>query len=204
MGTGGAIDATNAHPAMRSQVNWAVLGLVIQRPSYGYELVQRFERLYGEAIELSSPSQIYTALDALVDREMIETVPLEELEGGGGRQPKPHYRATTDGASGYEQWLICQSQRERSRSRMFAQQLSALAPQAALRVLERWQGTLLEQASTPAPRAGESTGADGDSANGLGERLVAEEDRLGIGARLEWIEYARSELLARTQRRPGA
>ena len=50
---------------MRSPINWALLGLVIQRPSYGYELVQRFERTYEDALELSSPSQVYTALDAL-------------------------------------------------------------------------------------------------------------------------------------------
>jgi hypothetical protein len=29
---------------MRSPINWGLLGLLIQRPSYGYELVQRFER----------------------------------------------------------------------------------------------------------------------------------------------------------------
>jgi DNA-binding PadR family transcriptional regulator len=29
---------------MRSLVNWALLGLVIERPSYAYELARRFER----------------------------------------------------------------------------------------------------------------------------------------------------------------
>lgn len=40
---------------MRSPLNWALLGLVIQRPSYGYELVQRFERIYEDALEPPAP-----------------------------------------------------------------------------------------------------------------------------------------------------
>ena len=64
---------------MRSPLNWALLGLVIQRPSYGYELVQRFERTYEDALELSSPSQVYTALDALRRRSLIEELPAEEV-----------------------------------------------------------------------------------------------------------------------------
>ncbi len=59
---------------MRSLVSWSLLGLVIERPSYGYELVQRFERTYGDVLELSSPSQIYTALDALQRRSLIEVL----------------------------------------------------------------------------------------------------------------------------------
>jgi len=31
---------------MHSQVNWSLLGLVIKRPSYAYELAKRFERTY--------------------------------------------------------------------------------------------------------------------------------------------------------------
>lgn len=192
-----------AHLAMRSPINWALLGLVIQRPSYGYELVQRFERTYGEAIELSSPSQIYTALDSLARRELIETMhPDGEHDFGGGRQPKPHYRATATGAREYEQWLVCQLQQERQRSRMFAQQLAALAPSAGMSVLERCERGLLAQARAPAPAAEDADGAD--RRLGLSARLVAEEDRLGIGARLEWIEYARQELRALTRRRPDA
>ncbi len=194
MRTGGTASAASVHPAMRSPVNWALLGLVIQRQSYGYELVQRFQRVYGEAIDLSSPSQIYTALDALIDRELIETVPFDELEAGGGRQPKPHYRATPEGARQYECWLVSQAAQERRRSRMFARQLAALSPRAALRVLDRCERELLRLASAPTGRAGDRS-AD-DERTGLDTRLIAEEDRLGAGARLTWIEYARRELRA--------
>src|SRR5258708_7307432 len=87
---------TERATAMRSPVNWSLLGLVIQRASYGYELVQRFERAYGEALELSSPSQIYTALDILARHRLIELLPPSE-SAEHSRQPKPHYRATAAG-----------------------------------------------------------------------------------------------------------
>lgn len=180
---------------MRSPVNWALLGLVIQRPSYGYELVQRFERTFGDALELSSPSQVYTALDTLARRSLIEAMPLEELGDKAGRQPKPHYRATAQGARGYEQWLLCQMRQERRRSRMLAQQLAMLAPSAALRVLGRCEQTFLKEASATT-HGGRRDRAEAGEQEGLTARLIAEQERLAIGARLGWIDYARRELNA--------
>lgn len=194
---------------MRSPINWALLGLVIQRPSYGYELVQRFERTYGDALELSSASQIYTALDTLARRSLIESVPSEEQHG---RQPKPHYRATDEGTRSYEQWLVHQLRQERRRSRMFAQQLAMLPPEAALRVLDRCEQACLAQASAVAAPAAANGGpvrtgsrqAPGGRASGLTARLIAEEGRLVFDAKLAWIDYARRELrliLERSQQR---
>src|ERR1700684_2177233 len=93
-------DAGNG--AMRSPVNWAVLGLMIERPSYGYEILQRFERNYGELLKLSSPSQIYTALDSLMDRGMIEATS-EPSPDAAVRQPRLHYRATEEGVRRYQE-----------------------------------------------------------------------------------------------------
>src|ERR1022692_333686 len=87
---------------MQSPVNWALLGLVIERPSYAYELAQRFERTYQAALTLSSISHVYTALAALRSRSLIEELPGTRA----GRQPKPHYRATAKGLQDYGQWLI--------------------------------------------------------------------------------------------------
>lgn len=181
--------------AMRSPLNWALLGLVIQRPSYGYELVQRFERTYGDALELSSPSQIYTALDALTRRSLIEEFAEEVEEPRVLRQPKLHYRATVEGVRGYQDWLIAQAQDERRRSHLFAQQLAALAPRDALAVIERYEQACLTQARR-APLARDER----QSGGGLVDRLIYEEGRLAVGARLAWIDYARRELTALTSR----
>lgn len=181
---------------MRSPVNWALLGLVIQRPSYGYELVQRFERTYGAALELSSPSQIYTALDTLARRSLIEEVPAPPHDSGSGvvRQPKPHYQATANGVRGYEEWLIGELGEDRRRSQLFALELGMLAPDAALRVIERYEKACLKEASSMPMTLVSEALAEGSG--GLVGRLLREEDRLAVEARLAWIEYARREFKA--------
>jgi DNA-binding PadR family transcriptional regulator len=176
---------------MRSPVSWALLGLVIERPSYGYELVQRFERTYSDALELSSASQIYTALDTLARRSLIKKLPADDEAPDVLRQPKPHYRATAAGVRGYQDWLIAQVHDERRRSRLFARQLAVLAPRAALAVIERYEQACLEEAQKTPIGSADRTSVDG--ASGLASRLVCEEDRLAVGARLSWIEYARRE-----------
>jgi DNA-binding PadR family transcriptional regulator len=190
--------------ALRSPVSWALLGLVIQRPSYGYELVQRFERTYGNVLELSSPSQIYTALDALERRELIEKLPLGEAPEIS-RQPKPHYRPTPLGVESHADWLIEQAHDERRRSHLFALQLAVLGPQGALAILERYEQACLLDASeaTSAPHnrsgdreAGAPSANEGGQVGELAARLLREEQRLSLQARLAWIGYARRELSA--------
>jgi DNA-binding PadR family transcriptional regulator len=174
--------------AMRSPVNWSLLGLVIQRPSYGYELVQRFERTYGDSLELSSPSQIYTALDSLARRGWVEEIAAEEA-GGVVRQPKPHYRATEDGRRRYQEWLIAQAHEERRRSRVFARQLAMLPAADALTVIDRYEHACLAEASNTGVHAGEEQAHDGSA--GLLERLELEDERLTLEAKLAWVQYAR-------------
>jgi DNA-binding PadR family transcriptional regulator len=176
---------------MRSPINWALLGLLIQRPSYGYELVQRFERTYADTLELSSRSQIYTALDSLARRALIEHARSARMEDPV-RQPKLHYRATQAGVCAYERWLVGQVSDDERRSRLIAQHFAALAPEHALGVLERCAQACLDAAGRLAAddeHRSEHPGA-------LAERLAGEEERLRVGAILSWIEYARSELLA--------
>jgi DNA-binding PadR family transcriptional regulator len=179
--------------AMRSPVNWAVLGLTIERPSYGYEILQRFERNYGELLRLSSPSQIYTALDSLVDRELIEAT-IEPPTGAASRQPRLNYRATEEGIRRYQEHLIGQAEEGRRRASLFARELAALAPDAALAVLDQYEQSCLAQASATRPADG-TPGASEASAS-LADRLAAEEERLAMEAKLPWIEYARRELRA--------
>src|ERR1700730_4770092 len=100
---------------IRSHVRWAVLGLVIQRPSYGYELAHRFDDAYGDALKLSGSSYIYTALDALQRRSMIEDIPATRAT----RQPRPRYRATDFGVLSYKERLVAEIHEDRRRSRLF-------------------------------------------------------------------------------------
>jgi DNA-binding PadR family transcriptional regulator len=195
---------------MQSAVNWALLGLVIERSSYAYELAQRFERAYSGALSLSSTSHAYTALGALRSRGMIEEIPGTR----GGRQPKPRYRATAEGLEAYREWLVGQAHEDRRRQRLLVLQIAALgrSPEAALETVERYELAYLEEARRipvasdldPAgvkDAAAAANDPDADIDLGLTARLLAEENRLAVGAKLEWIAYARRELSALAQAR---
>jgi DNA-binding PadR family transcriptional regulator len=173
---------------MRSPVNWAVLGLLIERSTYAYDLAQRFERRYGDALQLSNIGHVYTALGALEGRRLIE-----EIAGSReGRQPKPHYRATAAGAQAYRSWLAEQAREEARRRRVFVLALGALAadPDAVIDVLGQCEREWLREGmATSIPRAGARAE--------LLASLIEEEERLAVGAKLEWLQYARERLEAR-------
>jgi DNA-binding PadR family transcriptional regulator len=178
---------------MRSPVNWALLGLVIERPTYAYDLAQRFERRYGTVLMLSNIGHVYTALGALESRALVEEVPGTRE----GRQPRPRYRATDMGVSEYGRWLVTQAGEDRRRSQLFVLALAALAarPEQLLEVISGYeQAWLAEGARTPIERAKEGEDDSPDVLAALLRRLIDEESRLAVGSKLAWIEYARQEL----------
>jgi DNA-binding PadR family transcriptional regulator len=173
-----------------SMVQWALLGLLIERPSYGYELARRFERTYGGMLRLSGASYIYTALDGLRRRELIE----EAKSLSGQRLPRVHYRATDAGVRAYRERLLAQMRENDRRSRLLARQLAVLArePEVALELLERYERECLEEAER-APATG-APDLPRNHPTELAGRLAAEERRLALDATLAWVEYARREL----------
>jgi DNA-binding PadR family transcriptional regulator len=177
---------------MQSQVNWALLGLLIERPSYAYELARRFERTYEGVLTLSSVSHAYTALATLRERALIEELPGTRV----GRQPKPHYRATERGYEDYGQWLVGQVDEGLRRQRLFVLALARFVrdPHAALAILDRYEQACLAAARGAPVKPREEACAG--SAPELAARLAAEESRLALGAKLAWVEYVRRELNA--------
>ncbi|HEX4436655.1 MAG TPA: PadR family transcriptional regulator [Solirubrobacteraceae bacterium] len=177
---------------MHSSINWALLGLVIERPSYAYELAQRFERTYKDALTLSSASHAYAALGTLKERGLVEELPGTK----GSRQPKPHYRATAMGLEEYHRWLIGQVAEERRRQRVFQLQLTALTrdPAQAMKILEDYERACLDETCTTLIAGSEEVPPD--DGRDLQARLIAEEKRLAVGAKIAWAHYARRELKA--------
>ena len=87
----------------RTPVNAAVLGLVIEKPGYGYEVWQRFEARFGGIIDVGA-SRIYQAFDGLLADGLIEQAPGATV--GSRRQPRPSYRATDRGTQAHRAWLL--------------------------------------------------------------------------------------------------
>jgi DNA-binding PadR family transcriptional regulator len=177
-----------ASKRMTSPVNWAVLGLLLARPSYGYQLTKRFEEAYGDALALGSESHVYTALNELSRRGLIEAVTdAPAAQSGTHRHPKVRYRATAAGADGYRERMFEQAGADRRQSQLFVRQLATMEhePDVALQILERYeQACLAEARRTPA------------TSEKLIDRLLAVESRLAMESRLPWVEYARSQFSA--------
>jgi DNA-binding PadR family transcriptional regulator len=181
---------------MRSPVNWALLGLIIERPSYAYDLAQRFERRYGATLPLSNVGHIYTALGALGDRGLVEEIPGTRE----GRQPRPHYQASESGRVEYRQWLIGQAGEDRRRHQLFVLSLAALAstPQEMLEVMDGYeQAWLQEGMATSLSDPGRSSV---DVVSAMLRRLMDEGQRLAVGSKLAWVQYVRQEF-AKLERR---
>ncbi|MBA3807881.1 MAG: PadR family transcriptional regulator [Solirubrobacterales bacterium] len=170
--------------AMSSQFNWALLGLVISRPSYGFELARRFERDYGDVLNLSGDSHVYAALDRLLNLELIEEVP----QPGLGRQPKLRYRATELGLRSYVDWLVEQVDEERRLKELWVRQLAVFTtePATAVELIDRFQQKYLKRAG----EMGRAKGATATSRSDLIDRLVAEEHRISVGGMLSWLGTA--------------
>jgi len=187
MGVGSAREQTRA--PMSSSVNWALLGLVIERPSYAYELARRFERTYEGALTLSSVSHVYTALASLRERGLVEEVSIR----GPEPRSKRRYRASALGQAEHERWLVGQVAEERRRQRVLSVQLGALAktPGRALAVLDEYEAACLAEMAA-APAGGQEQ--QGAGTTRLVARLSGEETRLSIAAKLKWAQYARAQL----------
>jgi DNA-binding PadR family transcriptional regulator len=175
---------------MRSLVNWALLGLIIERPSYAYDLAQRFERRYGATLPVSNVGHIYTALGALGDRGLVEEIPGTRE----GRQPRPRYQATASGRAEYTKWLIGQAGEDRRRHQLFVLSLAALAgaPQEVLEVMDGYEQAWLQEGMATSLSDPERSSVDVISA--LLRRLMVEGQRLAVGSKLAWVQYVRQEL----------
>ena len=83
---------------------YAVLGLVIERPGYGYQLAQRLEERFGASG--FAPSGVYSALDQLSRDEFVRAA--REMGPGPARRAAPRmiYEATNEGIEHFESWML--------------------------------------------------------------------------------------------------
>lgn len=203
----GASGGGRPERTLQATVNWAVLGLVIEKPSYGYEIGRRFLARFGGLVP-ASLSNIYTTLDRLVRMDLVEPTHTEAATQSG-RQHKLHYRATSEGARAYRSWLARRLRVIDQRSELLLRLLSVcLRGVPALEdVLARYEGECLEEqrslARTPLARP-PGAAADPELMPTLLARVIDAERRLMLEAQLAWVRQTRVELqehLKRQRRR---
>jgi DNA-binding PadR family transcriptional regulator len=87
---------------VRDLRSWLVLGLVIEQPSHGYELSERYRSRFGRLLPLALP-RTYEMLDVLRDRGLIEPAQLNEVTRQAALRHS--FRATARGIAAYRGWL---------------------------------------------------------------------------------------------------
>ncbi len=86
-------------------IKHAVLGLLLERHGYGYDLMQRLEERLGPAWQLN-PSTVYAALDQLEDEGLILARQPEQATPLPRRaQRRVFYEPTECGRVAFQEWL---------------------------------------------------------------------------------------------------
>jgi len=183
--------------ALRSQVACAVLGLVIEKPSHGYEIGQRFDRRFGGFLSVGR-SSIYAALASLMEAGLIEKMSGRSTTGvSRGAKAGASYRATARGARAYRGWLAERVRNDPQRVEMLGRMTLAgvQSVEAALDFIGRYERECVREAQELSRPINGAVAGRGDI-SGVVERLLVEERRRMIDAQLGWITYARAELRA--------
>jgi DNA-binding PadR family transcriptional regulator len=183
--------------ALRSQVACAVLGLVIEKPSHGYEIGQRFDRRFGGFLSVGR-SSIYAALASLMEAGLIEKMSGRSTTGvSRGAKAGASYRATPRGARAYRAWLAERVRNDPQRVEMLGRMTLAgvHSVEAALDFIGRYERECVREAQELSRPLGDADD-ERDGITGVVERLLIDERRRMIDAQLGWITYARAELRA--------
>jgi DNA-binding PadR family transcriptional regulator len=181
----------------RSPSYWLILGLVIDEPSYGYEISSRYKSRFSDLVPLTVP-RVYAALDRLRDDGLIEPLALEDTP----EVPKQHlmrrsYRASAQGAAAYRDWLVEQFREDPMRAQLLTRITSVLemGVDAMLKVVDRYAQVCLEELrALPGPTDGavrESGGLEQ-----LASTLLDDQQRRELRARYDWAVHARQMLEA--------
>jgi DNA-binding PadR family transcriptional regulator len=190
---------------MTSRFYWALLGLLIKQPGYGYELARRFEVEYGDWLPLSADSHIYAGLKELAARKLIEPATVTGPPSSrSGDEPRPGYKVTSRGIASYKGWLLAGLDTSHRDWMLMARLLGILTvePDAALEVIRSYREKLLAQApKTKLRRAAEYREEPVDDATRLVWRLVDERSRLETSRMVDWADFAQREFEALARRR---
>lgn len=167
----------------------AVLGLLLERPSWGYELVARFERTFGEgpAKWEVTHAAIYQALRRLERDGMIEIDGDmdEQWLNEPQRRMRHKYRATGDGARSMREWLVTPMPSSPSQEEVLIRvHFGDVSDETLRAMLKRHAEVCLEELERIAASPAETRM----------QRLVKEDRRLAVQARLSWIDFALAEL----------
>jgi DNA-binding PadR family transcriptional regulator len=168
----------------------AVLGLVIERPGYGYDLARRLQERFGSSG--FAPTGVYSALDQLGAEALVRSAGSRADSANERAAPRTVYEATSKGIDHFERWMLGGSSLSPVRDELYMKialskphnlsRLSELAHAQERDCLAR-----LEELRRPAGRSRSAPRAWPEVA----VLLVRDAEIKQLQARVEWLQKAR-------------
>ncbi|MGD1056623.1 MAG: helix-turn-helix transcriptional regulator [Solirubrobacteraceae bacterium] len=185
---------------------YAILGLVIERPGYGYQLAQRLEERFGSSA--FAPSGVYSALDQLSRDEFVRAA--GEMGLGPARRAAPRmiYEATDQGVDHFEEWILGSSPAPPLRDELHMK-IALCRPNNLPRLIDLVYGQELACQGRLRDLKESAVGAaNGDSRDWsrLMQALVRDAEIAQWKSRIEWLQNARElleGLLQESRRSPA-
>jgi DNA-binding PadR family transcriptional regulator len=191
-------------------VKYAVLGLLVQRRGYGYDLVQRFEEQVGPAWQLNAGA-IYVALDKLEQEGLVRPVPSPDGAPPTRRRtmrgaPRVTYEATSEGIDRFEDWMTTGSSRSPMREELHLK-LALSQPRNLPRLIEltyEQEQDCLERLERHRESAGVEDLVDAAQPwSTIASVMVRDAEVAQLQATVEWLRRVR-EAMRWLQDRPEA
>ena len=171
----------------------AVLGLVIERPGYGYQLAQRLDERFGSSgFALSG---VYSALDQLSRDELVRSAGETVAIPGSRAAPRTVYEATEQGVDHFEDWMLDASSTPPLRDELHMK-IALCRPHNVSRLIDVISGqelVCLGRLADLKRLAGQHAASPRDWSR-LMRMLAAEAEVAFWNARIEWLQNARALL----------
>jgi DNA-binding PadR family transcriptional regulator len=168
----------------------AVLGLVIERPGYGYDLARRLQERFGSSG--FAPTGVYSALDQLGAEALVRSAGSRTGSANERAAPRTIYEATAKGIDHFEQWMLGGSSLAPVRDELYMK-IALSKPHNLSRLIELAQAqerdclARLEELRRPTGRSRSAPRAWSDVA----VLLVRDAEIKQLQARVEWLQKAR-------------
>jgi DNA-binding PadR family transcriptional regulator len=167
----------------------AVLGLVIERPGYGYDLARRLQERFGSSG--FAPTGVYSALDQLSSDALVRSVGSRASADNERAAPRTIYEATPKGVDHFEQWMVGCSSLAPVRDELYMK-IALSKPHNLFRLIElarsQEEDCLARLQSLRRPAVAQ----DGLRAwSEVAVLLVRDAEIKQLQARVEWLQKAR-------------
>jgi DNA-binding PadR family transcriptional regulator len=168
----------------------AVLGLVIERPGYGYDLARRLRERFGSSG--FAPTGVYSALDQLSSEALVRNAGSRRDGASERAAPRTIYEATSKGIDHFERWMLGDSSLAPVRDELYMK-IALSKPHNLLRLVELAEAqerdclVRLDALRQPAahPRSAPKVWSE------MAVLLVRDAEIKQLQARVEWLQKAR-------------